>query len=89
MSTDVMTLAEFRKALGVTQTELAKRLGCHQSDISQFENRKKRKLSTVRRYIEALGANLEVAAVFRNKRISKRRRITLRQYSSKWLDTSA
>ncbi len=41
-----------------------------QAELSRFERREDRKLSTLRKYVEALGGELEIAAVFGNKRIT-------------------
>lgn len=53
-------LQELRKALGVTQEELADRLAVSQNSISGIESRKDMKLSTLMSYIKALGGDLEV-----------------------------
>ena len=57
-------LHNLRRAAGVTQTELAEALHVSQSAISQLEQGRDLKLSTLRAYVEALGAQLEVTAVF-------------------------
>jgi DNA-binding XRE family transcriptional regulator len=61
-------LATIRAARGVTQVELAARLGRSQGSISETEHRDDLYLSTLRDYIEALGGTLEVAAVFDDER---------------------
>lgn len=53
-------LAALRRELGLTQTELASRLGISQSDLSKFERRGDVLLSTLRAYLEALGGNLRI-----------------------------
>jgi len=63
------TLAEIglhslRLAAGFTQAELAATLDVSQSAISQLEQGRDVKLSTLQAYIEALGAELELTAVF-------------------------
>lgn len=60
-------LSELRRALGVTQVELAGRLQITQSDLSKLERRHDWRLSTVRRYIAALGGDLRLRATFRNR----------------------
>jgi hypothetical protein len=40
-----------------------------QGELSKIENREDHRLSTLRRYIKALGGDLEVVAVFDDKRI--------------------
>lgn len=63
------TLAEIglynlRQAAGITQTELAESLNISQSAISQLEQGRDVKISTLAAYINALGAELEITAVF-------------------------
>lgn len=62
-------LAELRKLLGITQAELAVRLESSQSQVSQTEARGDYRLSTLRRYVEALGGQLEIVAVFGNRSV--------------------
>jgi transcriptional regulator with XRE-family HTH domain len=64
-----MTLRELRRLLGVTQTELALRLKTTQGEVSQSERRDDSRLSTLRRYVEALGGKVEIIADFGDKRI--------------------
>ena len=64
-----LDLAEMRKLLGMTQAELAARLETTQSQVSQTEARDDHRLSTLRRYVEALGGQLEVVARFGDKSI--------------------
>lgn len=59
-----MTLAETRKARGMNQAEVAKKLNIAQSNISQMESRPDALLSTLSEYIEALGGELELHAKF-------------------------
>lgn len=60
----MLTLKELREACGVTQTNLAEVLGIQQPNVAQLEKREDVYLSTLRRYLEALGATLEVVARF-------------------------
>jgi len=55
-----MLLAELRKLGGVTQVELAKKLGIKQPAISQLEQQDDMQVSTLQRIVEALGGNLEI-----------------------------
>ncbi len=64
-----MDLAELRREIGVTQTELAARAGMEQSELSRLERRDDRLLSTLKRYVESLGCELEVCAVGHGKRV--------------------
>lgn len=57
-------LFDLRRALDRSQTELAAELGISQSAISQLERAGDVKLSTLRNYLEHLGARLELLAVF-------------------------
>jgi DNA-binding XRE family transcriptional regulator len=61
---DVLALAELRARKGVTQKELAESIGVSQANISRIEHEEDLYLSTLRGYLAALGAELEVNAVF-------------------------
>ncbi len=58
-------LYEIRETLNVTQEELALKLETKQANVSRTERRKDMKLSTLKRYIEALGGELDIIARFR------------------------
>lgn len=58
------TLAELRRARGVTQQQLAKALELTQPQVSRVEHRTDVLLSTLRSYVEALGGELIVTARF-------------------------
>lgn len=55
-------LAEIRKQLGITQTELAETAGLTQARISQIENGKATSLDTLRAYVAGLGGHLDIVA---------------------------
>lgn len=57
-------LFELRKDRGMTQVELAERLGVSQGSVSETERRDDLFISTLSGYVEALGGRLQVAAVF-------------------------
>lgn len=57
-------LNELRKALDITQAELADRLGVTQPVISEFEHTDDLRLSTLNRYIEALGGKVRIIYEF-------------------------
>jgi ribosome-binding protein aMBF1 (putative translation factor) len=57
-------LFELRHAEAVSQAELAGRLEVTQGAISKFEHADDVRVSTLREYLEALGARLELVAVF-------------------------
>lgn len=61
---DRMGFASLRKARQQTQAELAERLGIDQASVSAIENRSDLLLSTLTRYIRALGGDIEIRAVF-------------------------
>lgn len=54
------TLAEARARVGMTQTQVAERLGIGQSDVSKLERRADVRLSTLQAYARAIGARLHV-----------------------------
>lgn len=58
------TLREIRKAREYSQITVAQLLGMNQGDLSKFERRSDAYLSTIRRYIEAMGGTLELIATF-------------------------
>ncbi len=57
-------LHDLRRALDVSQSELAAELGISQSAISQLERAGDLRLSTLQKYLDRLGAHLELVAVF-------------------------
>ena len=67
--TDALALADLRATKGVSQVELARRLGIAQPGVSRIERREDLYLSSLRQYVEALGGELEVAAVFDGERV--------------------
>jgi DNA-binding transcriptional regulator YiaG len=64
-----MDLRALREAVGLTQEELAQRVAITQSQLSKLERREDYRLSTLRRYVAALGGELEIVAVVDGKRI--------------------
>ncbi|MFU8852099.1 helix-turn-helix domain-containing protein [Micromonospora sp. SL1-18] len=55
-------LAEIRKQLGMTQTQLAEAAGLSQARISQIENGESTSLESLRAYVIGLGGHLDVVA---------------------------
>jgi DNA-binding XRE family transcriptional regulator len=55
-----MLLTELRKLEGVTQVELARKLGIKQPAISQLEQQDDMQISTLQRMVQALGGVLEI-----------------------------
>ncbi len=64
-----MELRELRQEAGKTQAEVAGTADMTQAELSKFERRDDHLISTLRRDVTALGGQLEVVAVFDNKRI--------------------
>lgn len=67
-----MELRELRKFSGKTQVEVAAALKTTQGQVSLAESREDHLLSTLRRYVEALGGELDVVARFGDKSIRLR-----------------
>ena len=59
-----VTLRELRQALELTQRDLAKALKVEQSAISKIESESDMFVTTLRRYVRAMGGNLKIIAVF-------------------------
>jgi len=57
-------LAELRQAQALTQTTLAELLATSQGEVSTIEQRTDMYVSTLRRYIEAMGGELDIVARF-------------------------
>jgi len=55
-----MLLGEIRKLVGLTQEEVARKLGVTQPSLSKLENQDDMQITTLRRLIEALGGRLEI-----------------------------
>lgn len=61
MITEYESLEALRKAYGKTQHQLAASLGIGQNAVSQMERRADLYVSTLRKYVQALGGELEIA----------------------------
>jgi DNA-binding XRE family transcriptional regulator len=75
---EALRLSELRGEIGVTQVEMAQRVGVSQANISRIEREEDVYLSTLSGYVEALGGELQLNAVFPEKTIA----VTLRPQSS-------
>lgn len=64
---DALALGELRKDRGITQAQIAERLGKSQGNVSELERRDDVYLSSLREYVEALGGRLEISAVFEDE----------------------
>ncbi len=67
-----MNLREVRQFAGKTQEELAAATKMQQPELSRVERRDDHLLSTLRRYVEALGGELEVTARFDGRAVRLR-----------------
>ncbi len=63
------TLKALRQDLALTQAEVGQVAAMTQSELSRLEGREDHLTSTLRRYVEALGGQLEITAVFGKRRI--------------------
>ncbi len=61
---DEVRLYELRHAEAVSQAELAGRLEITQGAVSKLEHAEDVRVSTLRQYVEGLGARLELVAIF-------------------------
>lgn len=59
-----MALRDLRKALNQTQKALSKKLGIEQDGISRIENRSDMLISTLTKYVNAMGGTLNLTAEF-------------------------
>ena len=60
----VMTLHQLREARSLTQVNLAKVLQINQGAVSKMEKRADMYVSTLRNFIQAMGGQLQVRAIF-------------------------
>ncbi|HEY4305346.1 MAG TPA: XRE family transcriptional regulator [Gemmatimonadaceae bacterium] len=61
-----LPLQELRHARELTQAALAETMECGQDEISRLERRADMLVSTLRRYVEAMGGRLDIVATFRD-----------------------
>lgn len=59
-----VTMRELRAFAGRSQVEVAEAMGVAQAEVSRLEGRSDTKLSTIERYVKALGGEVEVVARF-------------------------
>jgi predicted transcriptional regulator len=64
-----LTLKELRRDLDLTQSELADAAEMTQSELSRLESRGDHRISTLRRYVEALGGTIEITAIVGARRV--------------------
>ena len=66
-----MSLHQLRKARELTQAKIAGELHMGQGDVSKLERRTDMYVSTLASYLQAVGADLEIRAVFPDGRAVK------------------
>ena len=66
-----MSLHQLRKARELTQSKIAEELHIGQGDVSKLERRTDMYVSTLTSYVQAVGADLEIRAVFPDGRAVK------------------
>src|SRR5215470_12269153 len=59
-----MNLAEVRRAMKLSQEEIGQTLQINQGSVAKIEKRTDMYVSTLRRFIEAMGGELEIVARF-------------------------
>ena len=64
-----LTLRELRQDLDLTQSQLADAAEMTQSELSRLESRADHRISTLRRYIAALGGEIEITALIGKRRV--------------------
>jgi DNA-binding Xre family transcriptional regulator len=67
---DAQSLADIRTSRGITQRDVAQAMNVSQANVSRIEHQEDIYLSTLRDYVSALGGNLELTAVFPERRIT-------------------
>lgn len=64
-----MVLAEVRRAMKLSQEELAAILQINQASVAKMEKRTDMYIGTLRRFIQAMGGELEIVARFPDRQI--------------------
>lgn len=64
-----LTLMELQESLGLKQDDLEKKLSELESTVLELENQEDIQVSTLSRYIKALGGNLKIVADFPQEEI--------------------
>ncbi len=77
-------LAEVRRARAYTQAQIAEQLGVPQPQVSRIERQADLYVSTLARYLEAMGGRLELVGVFNDRRVT----LALSDLAPKTEDTS-
>lgn len=66
---DALSLRELRQTLELTQQQVADKAAMTQSELSRLESRGDHRVSTLRRYVEALGGELEISVVMGKRKL--------------------
>lgn len=66
---DALALAEIREKRELTQTDIAQVLKMSQANVSRIERQQNLYLSTLAEYVEALGGELKISAVFADEEV--------------------
>ena len=64
LAAEEMSLRQLRRAVRQTQVEVAQRLGVNQENVSRLERRDDLLLSTLSKYVGAMGGKLSLVAEF-------------------------
>jgi predicted transcriptional regulator len=64
-----INMRRLREELGATQVEAAEKAAMTQPELSRLERGSDFRLSTIRKYVNAMGGDLEIVAVVKGKRI--------------------
>jgi transcriptional regulator with XRE-family HTH domain len=64
-----LALQELRQARALSQEELGRALNINQASVSKLERRTDMYISTLRRFVEAMGGELEITARFPEARV--------------------
>jgi transcriptional regulator with XRE-family HTH domain len=64
----MIDLAQLRREVGVTQTELAERLGVNQAAVSKLERKTDLLVSSLTNYLEALGVHARITVTVRGRK---------------------
>jgi len=65
-----MDLRALRKAANLTQNEMAPLIEMTQSELSRLERREDHRVSTLARYVRALGGHLKIVAEVGKKKVT-------------------
>jgi transcriptional regulator with XRE-family HTH domain len=71
-----LSLRDLRKALERTQIDVAKKMGVGQDAVSRYEQRTDLMLSTLERYVSAMGGTLSIIAEFPDRNPVRVRRLS-------------